>query len=231
MAARGLSPEEVKKRLIRLRNLEYLHEAQRFKIWHLRDENRELKKEMTALQLVVSEHQKTIDDLQLHVESLRTMVFGRKKKKAVADEDDTAPPKETIQRTSASYKRPIPKDEEVTETTSHTLHTCSCGTTVIKKRTSIFYEEDIPIPSKKIVKKHAVEQAYCPTCVRWFSAYPLPHHKVILGRNVQKYICYLSVMCRLSFTQVQHVLSDTYAFKISQGEIAKILERESLHLR
>ena len=92
MAKRGLSPEEIKKRLIRLRNLEVLHELQRFKIWDLQDKNRALKKEVMALKAVVIEQQKTIEDLKLQIEELRVMVFGRKRNKdAVDDDEDPAP--------------------------------------------------------------------------------------------------------------------------------------------
>lgn len=231
MTKRELPPEEVKKRLIRLRNLEYLHEQQRIKIRHLRDENREFKKEITALKIVVGEQQKTIDDLKLQIEELRIMVFGKRRKKERMDDDDPLPPPERLPRSTDSYKRPIPKDEEVTEAMSHPLTQCSCGTEVAQKQTIIFYEEDIPVSAKKIVRKHVVERGYCARCQRWQTSTPLPNHKVVLGGNVQKYICYLSVMCRLSFTQIQNVLLDTYTFAISQGEIAKILERESMRLR
>src|SRR3989344_6170097 len=73
MGNRALPKEEIQKRLIRLRNLEFLHEQQRFKIWGLRDENRELKKEIKALKITVGEQQKTIDDLKLQMEELRMM--------------------------------------------------------------------------------------------------------------------------------------------------------------
>lgn len=79
--------------------------------------------------------------------------------------------------------------------------------------------------------KHQVTKGYCSECHQWQMAAPLPNTRVILGPNVQKYICYLSVMCRLSFAQIQNVLQDTYQFPVSEGEIAKILEREALHLR
>lgn len=59
----------------------------------------------------------------------------------------------------------------------------------------------------------------------------LPKSKVILGANVKKYACYLSVIERLSFQQIQNLLNDTYRIEISQGEISKILEQESIHLR
>ncbi|PIT89136.1 MAG: hypothetical protein COU27_01890 [Candidatus Levybacteria bacterium CG10_big_fil_rev_8_21_14_0_10_36_7] len=55
MSKKGLSAEEVKKRLIRLRNLEYLHKQQGLNIFNLREENKELKKEILRLNLVVSE--------------------------------------------------------------------------------------------------------------------------------------------------------------------------------
>src|SRR3989344_364798 len=227
----ALPKEEIQKRLIRLRNLEFLHLQQRFKIWGLRDENRELKKEIKALKITVGEQQKTIDDLKLQMEELRTMVFGRKKKKDIDVDDDPTPPPARAARTSDSYKRPIPKDEEVTETIPHALNRCACGTDVTEQQTIVFYEEDIPIPAKKIVKRHIVEKGYCPACKAWTSAIPLPNHKVVLGTNVQKYICYLSVMCRLSFSQIRNVLLDTYQFDISEGEIAKILQREGVRLR
>jgi hypothetical protein len=38
-------------------------------------------------------------------------------------------------------------------------------------------------------------------------------------------------MCRLSYTQIQNVLQDSYALNISQGEIAKILTREATRHR
>src|SRR3989344_5513957 len=81
MSKAGLSKAEIKKRLVRLRNIEFLHEQQRFKIWHLRDENRELRQEIKRLNIIVSDQQKTIDDMKLQIEELRVMVFGKKKKK------------------------------------------------------------------------------------------------------------------------------------------------------
>lgn len=147
MAKRGLSPEEIKKRLIRLRNVEYLHEVQRFKIWHLRDENRALKKEIKALKLVVNEQQKTIDDLKLQVAELRTMVFGQKKQKT--DDGDLLPPGAKTPRASDSYQRLIPRDEDVTEIKSHSLDQCACGAKLTSKQITTFYEEDIPLPAKK----------------------------------------------------------------------------------
>lgn len=227
-----LPQEEIKKRLTKLRNLERLHLDQRFKIWHLRDENRALKKEVASLKLVAAEQQKTINDMKLQIEELRTMVFGKKKPpKQRDDSDNFNPPTEKIQRTPDSYKRPTPGDEHVTEIKPHTMSLCACGCELTKKQEVIFFEEDIPIPAKKIVRKHVVEKGWCPDCQTWQTAMALPPSKVILGSNVRKYVCYLSVLCRLSFSQIQNLLHDTYHITISQGEITNILGQEAQKLR
>ena len=226
-----LPEKEIKKRLIRLHNLEYLHKEQKSRNERLVIENRSLRVRVSYLESIVREQQKTIEDFKLQIEELRVMVFGKKKKAKEIDDDDLDPPKEKITRTSDSYKRPIPKDEEVTETIPHPLDQCSCGTKTTKRKAVVFYEEDIPIPAKKIVLKHIVEKAYCLNCKKWNTGIPLPPSKVILGSNVQKYSCYLSVICRLSFSQIQEILKDTYQIHISQGEIAKILNREAIKLR
>jgi hypothetical protein len=226
-----LSEKEVKKRLIRLRNLERLHLEQKHRNERLVAEKREFKKEIARLHVIVNEQQKTIDDMKLQIEELRTMVFGKKKKKEKIDDDDLLPPKEKIKRTDDSYQRPIPKDNEVTETKYHPFNHCACGTKTTKKKIIIFYEEDIPIPIKKIVRKHFVEKTYCPKCQKWQTNIPLPTAKVILGSNVQKYVCYLNILCRLSLAQIQEILNDIYQIHISQGEIVKILNREAIKLR
>lgn len=226
-----LTQEEIKNRLIRLHNIERLYENQKKRIGLQEKLIKELKRENSLLKKMNDELRVILEDFKLQIEELRVMVFGKKKEKEEINDDDLTPPKEKIQRTSDSYKRPIPSDSEVTETRHHPLNQCSCGEKTTKKKTVIFYEEDIPIPSKKIVRKHIVEKAYCPKCKKWNTDIPLPSAKVILGTNVQKYTCYLSIICRLSFSQIQEILKDTYKIHISQGEIAKILEREAIKLR
>lgn len=226
----GLPEKEVKNRLIRLRNLERLHLEQKQRNEQLVIENKSLRARVSYLESIVAEQQKTIEDFKLQIEEFRVMVFGKKKKTKEID-DDLNPPKEKITRSNDSYKRPVPKDSEVTEIKHHPFSQCSCGAETTKKKIVIFYEEDIPIPAKKIVRKYVVEKSYCPDCKKWQTDIPLSTAKVVLGSNVQKYVCYLNVLCRLSFTQIQEILSDTYQIHISQGEIAKILEREAIHLK
>ena len=228
-----LSQQEIKQRMIRLQNLERLYPIARKRIENLEAENRSLKQEVASLkEIVLQQQQKIIESLKLQVEELRIIVFGKKKKPKDKNHfDNFLEPKEKAQRSSDSYKRPIPNENEITEVKHHEINTCSCGTKTTYKKLAIFYEEDIPIPSKRIVRKHEVEKSYCPNCQQWRLAIPLPKSKVILGSNIQKYICYLSIFARLSFTQIQNILNDSYQIKISQGEIAKILNREALRLR
>ena len=229
--AKELNKEEIKERLIRLRNLEMMYARQKNTITLLKKQIKLLKKENTLIKSINEGLVFSMQDMKLQIEELRVMVFGKKKKKRDKEDDDISPPKQKIKRTAESYKRPIPKEDEITETVFHTSNFCSCGHPTTKKKTVVYYEEDIPLPAKKTVKKHTVEKAYCPMCRKWNTAVPLPTHRVIIGTNTQKYICYLSIMTRLSFSKIQDLLSDTYSLNISQGEISKILERESIRLR
>jgi hypothetical protein len=62
-------------------------------------------------------------------------------------------------------------------------------------------------------------------------AVSLPTTSVVLGNSVKRYTTYLSIVCRQSYAQIQDILYQSYDFKISQGEIAKILEQEGEQLR
>jgi hypothetical protein len=220
----ALTPKEIYDHMTELRNLRKLHRVQKVRIQNLETEVRVLKQENQELRT----QNATLTDLKLQIEELRTMVFGRKKKETYSD-DDILPPPEKIPRSSDSYRRPIPMDAEVTDIQDHPLLSCThCQGTLTRKKEVTFYEEDIPLPVQKTVEKHIVEKGYCITCAKWSTAMPLPCQRVILGNNVQKYICYLSLICRLSYAQVQQLLKDTFSLNLSQGEIAKILARQAL---
>lgn len=229
-----LAEAEIKQRLVRLRNLEHLYSGQKIRIQVLTDENQKLKKEVALLKETVAQQQKTIEDFKLQMEELKTMVFGKKRNPKDRNRNNRIDPpseQEKSHRTPDSYKRPLPEDYQVTQTKRHALNTCPCGAKTTRKKILIFYEEDIPLPAQKIITKHEIEKAYCEKCKQWHQAMPVPKSKTMLGPNIQKYTCYLSVMCRLSFSQIQNILQDTYQIKISQGEISNILEREAIKQR
>jgi len=44
-----------------------------------------------------------------------------------------------------------------------------------------YFEEDIPLPQKKMVIKHVIEKGYCSSCKEWSASATLPVADVILG--------------------------------------------------
>jgi transposase len=212
-----------------LRNLRKLHTAQHVRIEKLETLVRDLKQENALLREENTTLKLAQDDMKLQLEELRTIVFGKKRKKN-DDDDLLAPPpapKTPVIRDTASYQRPVPSAEEITNTEHHTIALCGdCQSQLAKKRLREYFVEDIPLPQKKIVTKHLVTQVYCTACAAWKSPLVLPSARVALGENVRRLVTYLSVVNRQSYQQIQDLLKDTYSFSISEGEIAKILTQE-----
>ncbi len=224
-----LTDTEIKKRLIRLSNLERLHPIAIKRNETLTKENKELKERVSTLELTAKEQAGTIETLKLQIEELKQMIFGKKKHKD-DNNDDILPPKERaiIQRSKDSYKRQIP--DRITKEKEHKIDNCSdCNTTLIKKKTVIFYEEETLLNTKEVIK-HFAEKGYCITCKKWKSAIPI-YANCVLGHKLKLYICYLSILLRLSYSQIQQILQDTYQIQVSDGEITKILNKEAVKLR
>lgn len=227
-----LSKIEINLRMIELRNLRKLHTAQKITIGKLKEQVVLLKQENTLLRSANEALTHAVQDLKLQVEEMKTIVFGKKRKKE--DDHDDVPPQPVIHppRTRESYKRAPPSDNEITERKNHPIDACAnCHGQFSQRDTVTYFEEDIPLPQKKTVIKHLIERGYCEHCKRWSTSVPLPVAPVILGRSVKRYVTYLSVICRQSYSQIQDLLSHTHDFGISQGEIAKILKKEGNRLR
>jgi transposase len=222
-----LSDTVIHERLQRLRNVEHAYEDQKVQLQTVRAENRELRLELSMVRAENTELKRTIQDMQLRVEELTAMVFGRKKKRDSDEDKDRSHPK--TPRAPESYQRKIPTEDEITDQSSHPLNACAhCQGTLTKRTAVVYYEEDLPLPHRKIVIKHTIGKGYCTHCKKWSVGAPAPSAKVILGSRVQAYIVYLSVMARLSFSQIRHLLFDTCAFSVSDGEMVKILMRQSV---
>lgn len=220
-----LAETEISKRLIRLRNLEHLHAKARERIVLLEKENRGLKQRIKELEDKNKDLSTKIEALSFQFEQIKNKLFG---KKPIVNH--LIQEKEKKSRNIFSYQRPIPTT--VTEIKPHPINACvHCHRTLQKKRTVVFYEEDIPLPIQKIVVKHEVEVGYCPVCKRQSSVYPIPPKRSILGENVKKYVCVLSIANRLSYDQIQNHLRDIFDFHVSLGEIGNILQTEADHLR
>lgn len=96
-----LSKDEIRVRMIELRNLRTLHAAQKVRIGKLEGQVRILKRENAELRGENALLKHDVQDLKLQMEELKTIVFGRKRKKDRSD--DEAPPPSP--RSAQSYRR------------------------------------------------------------------------------------------------------------------------------
>ncbi len=234
MLGTGLPPEEVAKRLVRLNNLKRLHTAQKHRIEKLVLANKCLRERVAILETENRTLRSSVDDLKLQMGELRAIVFGKKRKQAGRRDDGflptTLPSSEP--RTKESYHRKLPREKDITKTENHSIDCCAhCGGVFVEREFKTYFEEDIPLPQKKVVVRHVIEKGYCEACGTWGAGAPIPSASVILGPNVKRYVSYLSVVCRESYSQIEDILKQSYDFGISQGEIAKILEKEGNRLR
>ncbi len=221
----NLGEDEIKQRLVRLYNLENLHVRARERIVCLEKENMKLRRRIKELENHNRDQNEKIEALSLQFEQIKNKLFGKKVVK-----ERVFWKKEKFMRDTASYQRPIPK--KVTSTELHSINLCNHCSGVLQRKTQrTFYEEDIPLPVEKEVTKHEVWIGYCNTCMIHSSSYPVPSKKVVLGNNVKKYVCILSIVSRLSHSQIQDHLKDIFNFHISLGEIGNILKYEADSLR
>jgi hypothetical protein len=219
----ALTEEEIRKRLQHERNLEMLHHKARERVKKLEKENKEQKRRIKELEEENNLLKSSIEDVRYELEQVEIKLFGKKPVNRMLQK------REKKERDISSYRRPIPV---ATETKKHPVDECArCHGTLRTKRTAVFFEEDIPLPIQKVVIKHEVEVGYCTVCKRQSSGYPIPSKKAVLGANVKKYVCTLSIANRLSHSQIQEHLQDVFSLSVSIGEIGNILETEVNELR
>ena len=161
--AHSLSEQEITHRLIKLRNYEQLYPVLKRNYQRTMQENRVLQERVTLLESRDKEKDTIIETLKLQIEELQRIIFG-KKKKSDQNTDDSGDDRRTaphipIPRESSSYHRRIPEDHEITHEEHHLIDQCShCNTPFTKKKTVVFYEEDIKLPDEhtrfKEVTKH-----------------------------------------------------------------------------
>ncbi len=221
----NLSENVILERLTRLRNLEVLHLKARERIVFLEEENKNLKQRVKELEDKNTDQNGRIEALSFQFEQIKNKLFG---KKPVTER--MLHLKEKKIRDSFSYHRPIPT--YVTNTKQHPVNEClHCRGKLKNISVRIFFEEDIPLPIQKTVIKHEVEVGYCTMCKKQSSGCHIPSKKSVLGDNIKKYVCILSIANRLSHTQVQDHLKDVFDLHISIGEIGNILQTEADNLR
>jgi Transposase IS66 family. len=214
----------------------------------LRAENKLLKKNQSILNETILKQSKQIESLQLIVEELRRMVFG-KKKKDDSGKDQTASAaadagaqlatkkRKPANRSNDSYRRAIPTDEDITDTINHPLTHCpDCGELLSKFKQVIRYKEDLANLTAlakllKRIEKHIIGTGFCSKCKKRKTAHPISPQVSVLGENIKQFVSYLSIVMRLSFEQIKCFLADTAGFHLSGGEIAAILTEQAIKLK
>ncbi len=219
-----LSDNEIGERLQRLRNLERLYPIARQRIEFLEKENRDLKEQVKALQSLVKLQSEVIEKLKLRIEELERMVFGRKKRDKHQNSEfgvckDNQPNQEE-QRTPQSYRRAVPKGEDVTNTKDWPITHCpDCKSPLSNFKVVVQYQEDIEFLKNalKRVEKQRIQTGFCTHCQKRVSLKPIRPQTVCLGENVKQFICYGNVVLRLSFEQTRSLLKDLADISVSSG--------------
>lgn len=220
-----LTESEIKRRLIRGRNLERLYDVAKKRIVIIETENKQLKARVKELEERDRDKGEKIEALSFQLEQIKIKIFGKK-----PTLERVARKREKKIRDIFSYRRPVPI--HITEIQPHPVRECAhCRGVLKNKFIKTFFEEDIPLPIQKIVIKHEVEVGYCPVCKRQSAGTPIPSKKSVLGEHIKKYVCLLSVANRLSHSQIKEHLKDVFDVSISIGEIGNSLEEEATNLR
>ena len=126
----------------------------------------------------------------LRIEELEQMVFGRKKKNYEPDDDllsnNQSNPLPRKPRDPQSYRRPLPKDEDITEIKDYPIDLCpDCQTPLTNYKTVVQYKEDIKLLNNalKQIEKQKVQTGWCPYCKKRKSAMLIQPQAVYLGES------------------------------------------------
>ncbi len=228
-----LSEQQIKQKLEEGRNFKrlYFELKTRFDAEHV--ENKQLKHELIDQR----EYFESIIETQAaQIAELQTMVYGRKPKGGLMSKAKTVVSKQP--RSNDSYRRPLPPASAITHYKHHPIANCHrCGHTLTDKDEAIRYEEDIvlaaldPRLDSKKVTKHTIETGWCSKCGQYSGAKDLRGQVVNLGPVVRSLIVYLIVQSDQTYSQTVDLLWQLYRFKITSGDIGRILaDRRNIYL-
>lgn len=222
-----LSEAEIRRKLQRGRNYERLYHELKVKYDAVVAENRELR-------ALVASQQARLDTQAIQIAELQAMVFGKRKPRPPTGKAAPLPLESTDtppQRDAASYRRAVPPDTAVTaEVVVPLPAACICGGRFGAVSTHVRYEEDIPLPgltpgyAPHLVTKYQVERAVCRRCGKTASGRDLGGAVATLGPNVRLLVVDLVARTGLSYAQVAQLLLGLYGLRVTDGEIAAVLQ-------
>jgi transposase len=211
-------------------------------IARLKNENQNLRNRVKELEKENGYLRQEVETLKIQVEELTRIIFGVKNnnRKGKRNQDNRGDEvlRNTVKRskrTAASYQRPLPSEDEVTDEEVYAIDYCDvCGDELEKKEEVIRYIEDVWIGildqlkhrTKRVIKQ-IIERGYCMACKKWRSKIPISKQTVLLGENVRMIVGYGIHVLNLGWDQVKNLLNDLYMINVSDGEIGLMLEKTS----
>ena len=113
-----LTDDEIAERMVELHNLRLAHKRDLRQIIQLKAENKQLKQRVSELENQLAY---TTETLTAQIEELRIMVFGRKKRPRISN-DDNKPSSGNPPRDKTSYKRELPNNESITSEEHYSIN-------------------------------------------------------------------------------------------------------------
>ena len=227
-----LTNQEIKQRLVKLQNLERLYPVARERIDKLEAVNKELKQENQELWRIVAMQAQIIEKLKVRVEDLEIKIFGKKKDKKKSKGNGDGGESNLVKdpRTTASYRKPIPNESEITKTQEYPIANCpDCGAPLTDLKITTQYKIELAFLDRilKEIEKQNVQTGYCPKCKKRVSAIPILPSQVYFGPNLKQFVCHSIIILRLSFDQTKDLIKTIADIDVSGGEISGIMREHS----
>lgn len=199
----------------------------RQQVTRLQTENNKLKNKLHALEQRLDCLEKENKELKLKLEDKETQRKVLLEKMYKPNKKEASGNKPGKKQGSQAYHRPKPKDEDVSEIIQCIPQKCPyCRSRNLgeEKEQIVKYTEDIMILPEKIIKKYIISKKWCFNCKEYVKSDKLPAYMPRIGPNVMAYTLYARYRLRLPIEKIQDSLKDLHGFKISQGEICRLLE-------
>lgn len=230
-----ISEKEKRKRFQKLHNYE------KIRFPDLKERSDKLRTENKELKNSLKDANKLIEKLQLEMEELQAMKFGKKRNnpKIIANNLPSGQIKRTPNaRDKESYRRSEPQASEITAELKLEVKSClECGEALSDKKEHIHFREDLKraqeiLEESKQIVKVLIESGICKNkdCKLFGKKVlggDIPSQKVIIGENLRQMVVFLSVIQGQSYSEITKSLLQLYDYKVSSGQIANILEGES----
>lgn len=227
--------EETRKRFQKLRNYEHLHPKLKERYEKVKTENKRLKERLEQLEF----ENKQIERLELQLEELRAMKFGKQREqpqitKLLPEQaSETEREAEKKKRSAESYRRAKPSPEKITDHLRMEIETCSeCEEELIEKKEHTHYREDLYevenlLKSAKKIVETIVESGKCPKCGKKEFAMEIPKQEVTIGQNIRIMTVYMMIIQGQSYSEAIRSMKHQYGIEISKGQMVNILEEEA----